>query len=321
MLRSLGSIYVGLTLVIGVAYGLAGMGWFDAVNHALTTASTGGFSTRERSFDAFGPAVQWVAVLAMVASGASLTAYWRVLTRRRLHQQGPELRWYLGTVVVAAGLVTLWNASDQGLTLLSVRHSLFTTASVTSTTGYWVTGVGGWVEPAQALLLVLMAVGGMGGSVSGGLKVDRVVALGSELRRDLAEQLHPHAVRPVRVGRRVLDASTTGTAAGFVVVYGAVSLAGVLAVALTGADLLTAGSVVQSAIGNVGPGLGAVAPPATADVLEPAARAVLVVVMLAGRVEVLPLLLAVGNVGGVLVRRARAVGGRMASVAGVGVRR
>jgi trk system potassium uptake protein len=302
VLRRVGIVYGGLTFGIGVSYLAAGMPAFDAVCHALTTASTGGLSTRAQSFGAFGAPVQWVAIVAMLASGASLTAYWRLLHRRRW-LQGPELRWYLTAVAVAAALVVVWNALDGGVTVTEVRHSLFMVSSVMSTTGYWVTGIGDWTAPAQAVLLLLMAVGGMAGSVSGGLRVDRVVALLSYLRRDLAEQLHPRAVRPVRVGRQVVDEAAAGAAAGFAIVYGAVSLTAILLLASTGTDLLTAASLVQSSIANVGPGLGAAAPPATAASLGPDERLVLAGVMIAGRLEVLPVLLALSSVLGWSRRR------------------
>ncbi|MBK9181192.1 MAG: TrkH family potassium uptake protein [Acidimicrobiales bacterium] len=294
--RRLGPVYVGFTAVVAAAYLVAGMGAFDAVAHALTTASTGGFSTHRLSIAAFGSAaVEWVACAAMVLAGLSLPFIWRALTGRPGRLVGSvEVRWYLGGLLAFGVVAAVWNSSSGGLSHEEIRHSLFTVASAGSTTGYWVTGIGGWLSPAQALLLLAMAIGPCSGSLGGGLKVERVLALSSWVRRDLLVQRHPSAVRPVRVGREPVAEEAARRMVGYFTVTFLLAMAAMVFVATLGADLLTAVSAVVSALANVGPALGRLAPPQTAADLGPGARAVLAVVMLVGRLEVFPVLVGLG---------------------------
>lgn len=295
--RRLVPVYVAFTVLVTVAYGVAGMSPFDAVAHGLTTSSTGGFSTHRDSFAAFGsPALEWVAVVAMVIAGISVPLLWQVVRGR----PGPvlravEVRWYLAIVVGAAVVAVAWNAGFTELDHTEVRHSVFTMASAASTTGYWVTGIGGWLAPAQALLLLVTALGPCTGSTGGGFKVERGLGLVGWVRRELAVQLHPNLVRPVRIGRVAIDEERARGVVGYFTVTMVLALAAMVVIAALGTDMLTSVSGTVSALSNTGPAFGLLAPPEKVAALDGSVRVVLGLVMLLGRLEVLTVLVGLGS--------------------------
>ncbi len=292
--RRLWIVYIGITVVVGVGYLLAGMSLFDAIAHSLTTASTGGFSTYNRSLAHFeSAAVEWVAIVGMFAAGGSFTLYYRALTGKI----GPllrsmEFRAYVALVLGATATVHLINAAQLG-DPGPIRGSLFTVVSITSTTGFGTADFDLWADGAQVILLLLMPLGAMAGSTAGGVKLVRILAVGSFAARETRRQLHPRLVRPVRIGDAVLDESVSNRVLGFLVLALAFFGAGIVAIAITGVDLRTALSAAATSFGNVGPGLGEVGPTDDFLNLSATARAVCMVEMLLGRLEIYPVLLAV----------------------------
>lgn len=293
--RYLWSVYLGLTGAMGVAYLVAGMSPYDAVVHSFTTVSTGGFSPYNASLGHFqSAAIEWIAIIGMVLAGGSFTLYYRLLQGRT----GPllrsaELRLYL--VVVGGTAVALYvlGSEERGFGQEALRDAVFTTASVVSTTGYATTDFGQWSQVSLVILLLLMPVGAMAGSTAGGVKLVRILAVGSYAQRELVRQLHPRLVRPVRVGAAALDEAVTSRVLGFLVLVLIIFGTGVVVVAATGEDLVTAFSASATSLGNVGPGLGDVGPASDFRALDPPARAAMAVVMLLGRLEVYPILLSV----------------------------
>jgi len=285
-------LYVVFTAAVAVAYRLAGIGAFDAGLHALTTVSTGGFSTHTASFAAFGSAAQWVAVAAMTLAGGSYVLYWRALRGRPLVIfQSAEFRAYIGITLALCAAAVAWNASANGWRGGAVRRTIFTTVSITSTTGYRLANFDRWATPVQLLLVFAMGLGAMAGSAGGGFKVGRLLLVLSYARRQLFAQLHPRAVAVVRYGREIVPEVVVTRVVGFFGLFMAIGGAATFLVAAFGADLRTAIATVASAIGNVGPALGAAGPARDYLGLSAGARWVLMVVMLIGRLEVFPVLL------------------------------
>jgi trk system potassium uptake protein TrkH len=286
-------IYVGFTVIVAAAYTLAGMQAFDAVTHAFTTVSTGGFSTHNQSFAAFqSPAIQWIAIVAMIVAGGSYALYWRALRGKPLIVlRSAEFRAYAAITAAMCAVTVAWNASGNGWQAGTVRRTIFTTVSITSTTGYRLSNFDRWATAPQLLLVFAMGLGAMAGSAAGGFKVGRLLAVLAYARRQLFAQLHPRAVAVVRFGREVVPEIVVGRVVGFFALFMAVGGAGTFLVAAFGADMRTAISTVASSIGNVGPALGAAGP--TRDYLgvSAGARVVLMVMMLTGRLEVFPVLL------------------------------
>ena len=154
------SVYVGLTGLFAMAYLLAGMPWVDSVIHALTTLSSGGFSTRSGSIGSFqSGAIEWVAIFGMLVAGTSLPLMFRAMRRADLHRfvRSVEFRAYLGIILVVVVAILAW--SDEWPTVASIRYAIFATTSAISTTGYLSSGLGTVPFGGEALLLVLMVVG------------------------------------------------------------------------------------------------------------------------------------------------------------------
>jgi trk system potassium uptake protein TrkH len=295
--RRLWAVYVGLTVLLAGGYLAAGMSPYDAVSHSFTTVSTGGFSPYQASIGHFDSAVvEWVCIVGMLLAGGSFTLYYRALRRDPAPLlRSTELKVYL--VVVAA--MTLWAlvvSGNGGGQAAGFRDALFTTTSTVTTTGYVVTEYGLWSQTAQLVLLLAMPIGAMAGSTAGGVKLVRVVAVSSFAHREALRQLHPHLVRPVRVGNGILPEDVARRVLGFLVLALAIVGGGAFVISATGPDMITAFSSAATAFGNVGPGLGDLDHAGDFLAIPPVGRWVAMAQMLLGRLEVYPVILALSVV-------------------------
>ncbi|MDW3216064.1 MAG: TrkH family potassium uptake protein [Ilumatobacteraceae bacterium] len=295
--RRLWGVYLGFTVVLALAYIGAGMSLYDGVAHSFTTVSTGGFSPYNRSLGHFDSAlIEWIAIVAMFVAGSSFTLLYRLIRG----QAGPLLRskeFHLYTVLVVSVAAVLFVVNDAtGSVAERIRGAFFATTTVASTTGYATDDFGSWSQGAQAVILLLLPIGAMAGSTAGGVKLVRVLAVGSYAHREALRHLHPRLVRPVRVGGGVMPDRTANKIVGFLILALATFGGGAMAIALTGPDIITSFSAAATAFGNVGPGLGDVGP--TSDFLElpRIARWVTMVQMLLGRLEIYPVILALSVV-------------------------
>lgn len=295
--RRLWAVYIGFTVVLALAYVVAGMSLYDGVAHSFTTVSTGGFSPYNRSLGHFeSAAIEWIAIVAMFVAGSSFTLLYRLVRGA----PGPLLRskeFQLYALLVVAVSAVLFVVNDApGSVAERIRGSMFTTTTVMSTTGYATDDFGGWSQAAQAVILILLPIGAMAGSTAGGVKLVRVLAIASYAHREALRHLHPKLVRPVRVGGGIMPDRTADKVVGFLVLALATFGGGALLIALTGPDIVTSFSAAATAFGNVGPGLGDVGP--TNDFLELPrfARWVTMGQMLLGRLEIYPVILALSVV-------------------------
>lgn len=294
--RRLVLLYVAFTAFVAAFYVLFGMGPFDAVAHSFTTVSTGGFSTRDASLAHFDSAgIEWTAIGGMVLAGGNFALYWRAFRGRALSLwRSVEMRAYLLVVALIAFAAVAWNAPEHRWTGEGVRRTLFGAVSISTTTGYTVLDYDRWAGAVQLLLIFAMALGGMAGGSAGGFKVFRLVAVVGHVRRHLFRQLHPRAVPIVRMGDEVIEEAEIGRIVGFFGLFMAVgAVATFLVAALGGLDLRTSISAVTSALGNVGPALGALGPTHGYLEVNTGVREVLMVTMLAGRLELYPVVLGV----------------------------
>jgi trk system potassium uptake protein TrkH len=287
--RRLWAIYVGLTAAEALALRLAGMDGFEAICHAFTTLATGGFSTRDASVGAFHSAtVEWIVILFMALAGMNFVLHYRVATLGpRGLRRDAELRYYVAMLAVATLLVVPFLPAEHAGSLPeSVRNATFSVVSVATTTGYGTVDFERWPAFPQFVLLQLMILGGMSGSTAGGVKSLRMLlgfrALGAAVDR----LLHPHALRPVKYGRRVVPDDVIAGIWAFLVAYFAIAVLATGLVAAVGYDLVTAVSAVLTTLGNVGPGLGGVGPFDNFSHFPDAVKLLLSLCMLAGRLEI-----------------------------------
>jgi trk system potassium uptake protein TrkH len=292
--RRLWLVYCGLTLAEALLLMLAGVGPFDAICHALTTLSTGGFSTRNGSIGAFGsPAVEWIVLTFMLCGGINFVLHYRVLTGRpREALRDGELRYFLILVSLGAAVITLALWPDEIGREGTLRRAIFQIVSIITTTGYATTNFERWPSLALLVLLQAMVLGAMAGSTSVGLKSLRTLIGLRALASMFVRQLHPHAVsQPARyAGRRVSDDVLAGIWAFFTAYF---LFAGLVAavVAASGYDLLTAMTAAATTLSNVGPGLGEIGPSDHFAHFPSHVKLVLSGAMIAGRLELFTILI------------------------------
>lgn len=293
-------IYGGFTVVSALALGAAGMSVYDAVTHAFTVVSTGGLSPHDASIGHFRSlTVELVVVALMLVGAASFTLHWRALRGEpAAHLRDPAFRFYALLFAAAVGVLTILLVTDGAGLGSAVRSAVFNAATLITSTGFGTDDFTRWVPAAQLVLLALMVTGGMAGSTSGGVKLIRVQVMLSLARRVLVRTRHPRAVLPVRLGPEPVPEPVVSRVAGFVMLYFLFTTGGVIALALSGSDLVTSLGASISAMGNMGPGLGEAGPASNFAVFTRPARGVLMVLMLAGRLEMFPVLVAALRLGG-----------------------
>lgn len=288
--RHLWALYVAVTAACAVAYRLAGLNWFDAINHAFTTLSTGGFSTRTAGVWEQAD-VEWVAAAFMFVGGTSFVLQYRLwwlrdwTALRSAAEFWAYLAVALGGSVVAA--LALLDGEVYGEPLVALRKAAFQVVSLLSTTGYTSASYDRWPPLAAAVLFAVMFVGGMTGSTGGGPKVFRLLVMGKFLSVQLLRVWHPRSVPVLRLGELVLTENLAGAVPAFLFLYMVLWFGGLLAMAAAGLDLVSAATAAVACLGNIGPGFGSVGPAGNYAGVPAAGKVVLAVLMIAGRLEVL----------------------------------
>ena len=286
-------IYGVLTMVEFFLLWLAGMTPYDAIIHAMGTAGTGGFSNYGASVGAFGsPAIEWIITFFMVLFGVNFAMIYKLLTGSwREAARSEELRWYLGIFLSVALAVTLlvlprYNGFGEAL-----RYAFFQVASIISTTGYATADYNLWPVAARMLLLVIMFFGSCAGSTAGGMKICRVVMMLKQSLREVRHVFAPRKVHAVCFEGKAVDAPVLRQVAVFAFVYVALILGGALLISFEGRyDLETNLTAALTCVSNVGPGFGAVGPAGNFAGYGPFAKLMLSLLMLAGRLELFPIL-------------------------------
>jgi trk system potassium uptake protein TrkH len=286
-------LYAALTAAETLALWLAGMSLFDAVCHSMTTLAAGGFSPHPRSIGGYqSPAMEWIICVFMFLAGANFALQYRVVRGHgRALIKDEEFQAYTLVVAVATLLLVVFLTSDGGMSgAEAIRHGLFQTLSIITTTGYASVDFNLWSDQAKVVLLALMFIGGCAGSAGGGPKVVRHVLMARYTLRELRRTRHPRAVLPVKLGGRVVPEEIMRDVVVFMLFYILTFAVGTGIVVMLGASLVTGISATATTIGNVGPGFDAVGPMANFAGLHPMSKVVLTLEMWIGRLEVLTVL-------------------------------
>jgi trk system potassium uptake protein TrkH len=294
MTVEISAIYAGFILLCSLCYWLAGMTAFDAINHALTTVSTGGYSTSDASLGKFGEtAIQWIAVVFMLLGSITFSLYVRELHGDRLALvRDPQVRWFFSILGAATIATAVWITLYQGIEpQTAIRYAAFNVVSIATTTGYASTDYYLWGGFAVVGFYFLTFMGGCTGSTAGAIKVFRFQVLYAVASQQLARLLAPHQVSIQKVQGQEVTESIALSVLTFFFLY-AVTLAGIaLSLAGFGLDFETAISGSATAVGNVGPGVGPIIGPAgNFSSLPDGAKWVLVLGMLLGRLEFVTIL-------------------------------
>ena len=288
-------IYMLLTTTCTISLKACGMGWFDAINHALTTIATSGFSTRQAGIAAFDSAqIEYVLTLFMFLSGINYTLLFLLLFKGKIRAlyRNTEFRVYLFTVlgfslVIAIGLLAQGDISIEK----ALRVSFFQVISLQTTTGYATADYTQWPPYLWMLLSFVMFLGACGGSSSGAMKCGRVAILAKSIRGEFRRILHPNAVIPVRMDGNPISSSTQATVLTFASLYFLLIFVGWFAFMVMGLDFVEGYSIALSSVSNIGPALGSLGPAYSWSALPAGAKWLSTLLMLIGRLELFTILL------------------------------
>lgn len=286
-------IYTALTILCAILYAWFGMSAFDAINHAMTTMSTGGFSTHDRSFAFFNDSLHWVAIIFMLIGAVPFTIIIVMALRGRFESFKDNQVWFFltYTCLFAIVLTIQLERSDVMIGTVALSHSFFNVVSIITTTGYSNADYMLWGPFTAGLMLIATFMGGCSGSTTGGIKASRWIVLIGIIKRSLEVFIYPNAVRPVRSGTVPVSDQIQFVTLMYFCTFGLLVGIGTMLVALTGADLVTSFSGAITALSNVGPGLGdTIGPAGNFGPLDDSAKWVLSFMMLLGRLELFTML-------------------------------
>lgn len=284
-------IYLALTVLLVILYLAGGMSLFDSLCIAFGTAGTGGFAVRTSSCAEYSPYIQTVTTIFMILFGVNFTVYFLLLQRKfRQALRSSELWTYLGVILVATLAISLNIFRSMSSFGQAVHHAAFTVSSLITTTGYGTVDFNLWPEFSRVILCFLMIMGACAGSTGGGFKVSRIVILCRYANNELKRLIHPRTVNVVQVDGKQISRETVHGVLVYTLFYIFIAMASMLLISLDNFDASTTVSSVLATLNNIGPGLGAVGPAASFAGLSDLSKAVLCLDMLAGRLEIFPLL-------------------------------
>ena len=283
--RALWSIYLALTVLCIFAYRFAGMDYFDAVSHAFSTVSIGGFSTHDLSIGYFNSlSVEIVCMIFMLLSAMSFAVHYSAVYRRQVlkYFYDPELRFFISLLVTILALVCL-SLINHDINN-PIRKGLFQTISILTTTGFLTDNYSAWPGYISFMLLVGAFMGACSGSVGGGIKSWRILIMLKHAYKQIFKIIHPNSINTIKLGKRVVDSNVSEAVWGFFSIYIISFMVLFLLVLATGLDFITAFSAVGACLNNLGPGLGEIASnyasvPSTTKIL-------LCFAMILGRLEI-----------------------------------
>ena len=289
--KALWSIYLGLTILCAIFYTIAGMSFFDAVSHSMSTVSIGGFSTYNNSIGHFNNlTIEIICMVFMLLSAMSFALhYFSIYKSKSLkYFYDPELRFFVSILLIIFILALSVNALS-GQSNLSIRELAFHTISTVTTTGFGISDTSTWSFSLSFLLLIGAFIGACSGSVGGGVKSWRVMIMLNHAYSNIVKMIHPNSVVTLKVGTKSVDDSVATSVWGFFSIYVISFVILLMAVLISGLDLETAFSAVGACLNNLGPGLGLVSE--NYSEVNSFAKGVLSFSMLLGRLEIFTLLI------------------------------
>ncbi len=291
--KALYKIYFFMTVGWIIIFFVSGMDAFDALCIAFGAAGTGGFAVRNTGMEDYGMFCQFLITIAMIMYGVNFNVYYLIQKRKFKDALGcEEARVYLSMIVISALFITFNIVKMYGGDLLyTLHHSFFTVASLITTTGFSTLDFNTWPQPSQMVILFLMYSGACAGSTGGGIKVSRILILFKEIGKELLVLIHPEAVRHIRLEGKKLEHSVVRSVNCYLIMYVFIFLISVFLISFDKFDFVTNFSAVAATFNNIGPGLGAVGPLSNYSEYSYFSKIVLTIDMLAGRLEILPMMI------------------------------
>lgn len=290
--RILYIIYVGMTLVQIVLLLIGHMPLYDALTITFGTAGTGGFAIKSDSIAGYSPYLQWVITIFMILFGVNFNAYYLILFRKFKKAAAIEEVRYYFLVILAATAFIAWSLCRSAMGFAdALRHAAFQVGSIITTTGFATTDFNLWSGSCKTVLVLLMFIGACAGSTGGGIKVSRFVLLIKTVKKELNSYIHPKSIKKIKVDGKPVEHEVVRSTNVYFITFMILFVLSVFLVSLEGKDLVTTFTAVATTINNVGPGLEQVGPMANFAHLTNLSKIVLSFDMLAGRLELFPLLI------------------------------
>ena len=286
------TIYFGMTMLQIIFLLLGRMPLFDALCITFGSAGTGGFGIKNDSMGSYSTYCQVVTTIFMIAFGVNFSAYYLILTKKfRQAFSIEEVRGYLG-IIAAAILIIAFNTRHlfSGIGT-AVQQAAFQVGSIITTTGYSTTDFNQWPSLSKAVLVLLMFIGACAGSTGGGIKVSRILLLCKAARKELQLYLHPNAVKKIKMDQKLVSHEMMRSTNIFLTVYLIIFAVSVLIVSIDNFDLVSTFTSVATTLNNIGPGLEVAGPLGNFSSFSYLSKSVMIFDMLAGRLEIFPLLL------------------------------
>ena len=285
-------IYICLSLLELLLLLVGKMPMFDALTLTFGTAGTGGFGIKNDSIGSYTTYQQTVITIFMILFGVNFNVYFLFLLKKiRQGLKNEELRAYLGIILGAILLITVNIAGKFGNPFLAFHHAAFQVGSIITTTGYSTVDFNTWPTFSKTVLVLLMFIGASAGSTGGGIKVSRIVILAKSVKKELKQYLHPHSISKIKMDGKPVEHEVVRSINVFLIAYLLIYAVSILIVSLDNFDFTTTFTSVAATINNIGPGLDLVGPAANFGILSVPSKLVLIFDMLAGRLEIFPLLL------------------------------
>lgn len=285
------SMYIGLTAILIVIYLILGEPVYDALVLAFSTMGTGGFARYNASLGAYGYGTQIVTTVFMFLCGINFGAFFLLLRRKaKEFFKLEEVWWYIGILAVSTALVTTQICGKYETIRMAVHDAAFQVVSIMTTTGFSTTDFDTWTGFAKALLLLAMFVGGCAGATAGGIKVSRLLIILRSVGKEISHLIHPRSVKKIKMNGETVSDETIKNVESFLAAYILVLIVSFIAVYAGGQNFTTSFTSVLSMLGNVGPGFAEVGPSGNFSALPVFSKVVLTFDMLAGRLEIFPLL-------------------------------
>lgn len=285
-------IYLGMTVLQIIFLLLGGVPLFDTLCITFGSAGTGGFGIKNDSLGSYSTYCQVVTTIFIILFGVNFSAYYLILTKKfkaAFHIE--EIRYYFGIILASIILIAINTRHMFSGFAQAFQQSAFQVGSIITTTGYSTTDFNQWPALSKTILVLLMFIGACAGSTGGGIKVSRIVLLLKAARKEFQLYLHPNAVKKIKIDQKTVSHETLRSTNIFLSVYLIIFCGSVLLISLDNFDLITNFTSVAATLNNIGPGLEIVGPMGNFSSFSYLSKSVLIFDMLAGRLEIFPLLL------------------------------
>ena len=290
--RFLYLIYLGMTVIETILLLIGKMTLFEAMCTSFGTAGTGGFGIKNTSIAGYSFYIQWVVTIFMILFGINFNAYYLILFGKiKSALKMEEIRYYLLIILASVAIIFLNILGLCANAFEALTQSAFQVASIMTTTGFSTTDFNMWDASCKIVLVLLMFVGACAGSTGGGIKVSRLVILFKTVRKEFTSYIHPKSIKKIKMDDKPVEHEVIRTVNVYIITFIVLFVLSVLLISFDDTDLVTGFTAVAATINNIGPGLEMVGPTQNFGFFSPFAKYVLMFDMLAGRLELFPLLL------------------------------